>query len=203
MTTELQSAFETEVLDFLNSCQEGREVAHTHATRRNLGLLASAEDDSRGTNSVVARIQRPMRLRSADERLSEDGSTSASASVAASTPTTPVSEISCVRETRSMSLMLRKTQSETDRFSMKLRSRETRKRLLEESDSDEAEEEDEDEDLPPRRSRRRGPERTLRKRARMASSDSDSGSENSFDDLPAIHTVTRKGRVVKPTSKFS
>ena len=204
MTTELLTAFEPEVLDFLNSCQEGREVSHTYATRRSLGVLVNAEDDSRSIiNSVAVGTQRPMRLRSSDERLSEDGSTSVS--VAVSTPTTPVSEISCVRETRSMSLILRKAQLpfETDRFSMTLRSRESRKRLLEDSDSEEGEEEDEDEELPPQRSTRCRPERTRRKRQRMASSNSDSGSENSVDDSPVVHTVTRKGRVVKPTSKFS
>ena len=203
MTTELQSAFETEVLDFLNSCQEGTEVLHTHATRRNLGRLAnsvSVEDVSGSVNSVAAGTRRQMRLRSAHDHLSEDGSTSVSVDI--STPTTPVSEISCTRETRSMTLVLKTTQSESDHFSMTLRSRESRRRILDDSASEEEEDEDEESNTPLQRSRRRRTDRMPRKRQRMASSDSESDSVDSID-FPMVHTITRKGRVVKPTSKLA
>lgn len=75
---------------------------------------------------------------------------------------------------------------------MTLRSRERPKRVLEDSESEEEEE-------PQRRTRgRQG--RTLRKRPRV-SSDSD---EDSIEMLlyPAVVTTSR-GRLVKPTSRFS
>jgi len=196
MTTELQAFFELQVLDFLKSLDSGV----VHGTRKTLEKLACSSGadnniDISTTNSPVtrrqtraaARLKLEDRVSSADEN--EDG-----ISVDVSGPATPSSEASSFyftrRETRSMAL--RRTSS--DGFSMTLRSRESRKHVLEDNDSEE------EVTTPVQTSRRttRGKSgMTLRKRQRL-SSDSEPEDDSEMI-LPTI--VTSRGRVVKPTSK--
>lgn len=196
MTTELQAFFELQVLDFLKSLDSGV----VHGTRKTLEKLACSSGadnniDISTTNSPVtrrqtraaARLKLEDRVSSADEN--EDG-----ISVDVSGPATPSSEASSFyftrRETRSMAL--RRTSS--DGFSMTLRSRESRKHVLEDNDSEE------ELTTPVQTSRRttRGKSgMTLRKRQRL-SSDSEPEDDSEMI-LPTI--VTSRGRVVKPTSK--
>lgn len=196
MTTELQAFFELQVLDFLKSLDSGV----VHGTRKTLEKLACSSGtdnniDISTTNSPVTRRQTRAaaklkledRVSSADEN--EDG-----ISVDVSGPATPSSEASSFyftrRETRSMAL--RRTSS--DGFSMTLRSRESRKHVLEDNDSEE------ELTTPVQTSRRttRGKSgMTLRKRQRL-SSDSEPEDDSEMI-LPTI--VTSRGRVVKPTSK--
>lgn len=197
MTTELQAFFELQVLDFLKSLGSGV----VHGTRKTLEKLACSSGtdnniDISTTNSPVTRRQTRAaaklkledRVSSADEN--EDG-----ISVDVSGPATPSSEASSFyftrRETRSMAL--RRTSS--DGFSMTLRSRESRKHVLEDNDSEE------EVTTPPahtsRRTTRGKSGMTLRKRQRL-SSDSEPEDDSEMI-LPTI--VTSRGRVVKPTSK--
>jgi len=196
MTTELQAFFELQVLDFLKSLGSGV----VHGTRKTLEKLACSSGtnnniDISTTNSPVTRRQ----TRAAAKLKLEDGVSSADEnedgiSVDVSGPATPSSEASsfyCTRrETRSMAL--RRTSS--DGFSMTLRSRESRKHVLEDNDSEE------EVTTPVQTSRRttRGKSgMTLRKRQRL-SSDSEPEDDSEMI-LPTI--VTSRGRVVKPTSK--
>lgn len=195
MTTELQAFFELQVLDFLKSLGSGV----VHGTRKTLEKLACSSGADNNiditTNSPVTRRQ----TRAAAKLKLEDGVSSADEnedgiSVDVSGPATPSSEASSFyftrRETRSMAL--RRTSS--DGFSMTLRSRESRKHVLEDNDSEE------EVTTPVQTSRRttRGKSgMTLRKRQRL-SSDSEPEDDSEMI-LPTI--VTSRGRVVKPTSK--
>ena len=202
MTTELQAFFEVQVMDFLKSV--GSEVVY--GTRKTLGRLAyssvtnsSIDVSTASTNSPVTRRQ----TRAATKLKLEGGVSSPDEyedgiSVDLSAPATPSSEASSLylarRETRSMTL---RRSSSADGFSMTLRSRETRKRVLEDNDSEE------EVTTPTSRRTRKGKcGMTPRKRQRLSSDsepEDDSGTVETA--LPTI--VTSRGRIVRPTLKLT
>ena len=208
MTTELQSFFEMQALDFLASFQDG---AVLHRTRNTLGRLASSSGTSNSEISTIATsppvTRRQTRAAASLKVVMEAGESSGeeyrnSTSVDISAPATPSSEASSFdltrRETRSMALR----RSSSDGFSMTLRSRETRKRVLEDSNS-ENESRDEEEvttfqTCRPRRTTRGKQGRTPRKWQRVST---DSEPEDDNGTVQAV--VTSRGRIVKPSSKLT
>ena len=208
MTTELQSFFEMQALDFLASFQDGVVV---HRTRNTLGRLASssgANNSEISMNATSPPVTRQQTRAAAGLKLViEAGESSGeecrnSTSVDISAPATPSSEASSFdltrRETRSMTLR----RSTSDGFSMTLRSRETRKRVLEDSNS-ENESRDEEEvtnfqTCRPRRTTRGKQGRTPRKCQRVLT---DSEPEDDNGTVQAV--VTSRGRIVKLTSKLT
>ena len=89
--------------------------------------------------------------------------------------------------------------SSSDGFSMTLRSRETRKRVLEDSNSEnESRDEEEVTTCRPRRTTRGKQGRTQKKWQRVLT---DSEPEDDNGTVQAV--VTSRGRIVKPTSKLT
>lgn len=208
MTTELQSFFEMQALDFLASFQDGTVV---HRTRNTLGRLASSSGANNSEISMSA-ISSPVTRRQTRAAASlklvmETGESSGeecrnSTSVDISAPATPSSEASSFdltrRETRSMAIR----RSSSDGFSMTLRSRETRKRVLEDSNSENESRDEEEvatfETCRPRRTTRGKQSRTSRKWQRVLTD-----SEPEDDSVTVQAVVTSRGRIVKPTSKIT
>ncbi len=175
---------------FLVSCQPGEEgVAKVHATRRAVDRLASSTSTGLVTPGNVSNEMVEEEQSSDDDEMTRVDLSTRSA--------TPASEYSAVsRETRSM----RRARNQTDESGMTLRTREKRKRVLEDSESEEGEEEEEEKETEAmvtlQRKRRT---KTPRKRCRRVSSSSDNDSVS----LPLLHSTvtTSRGRTVKPTSK--
>lgn len=166
-------------------------MSSTPATRRSIGRLANSigtEEPTTPTESIESQSSTSRHSRIGAD--SSENSDTYEESIDVSTPRSEVSR----RETRSMR---RNDSVSTDGFSMKLRSREGQKRVLEESES-ENESGGEETALQRRRRRGRPSGRMLRKRRRVSSDSDDSG------DVPLLHSMvtTSRGRVVKPTAKF-
>ena len=222
MTIELQTYFDSLVLGFLNSCtNEGNEPIH--ATRRTLGRLAHStmsEEALTTGNHTVSQV-RPLRSRRKHpplSRESESGSDTERSSVGVSTPLSESSSVFTVQAMKTAWKESRRRGRQRENslgqsHGMTLRSRERPvKRVLEESESEEEEEEEEQEEeeeeeeegeeeeeqearMSPRRTRSWS---TPHKRQRLSSD-----SEEEAPELPSVVTRTSRGRVVKPTSKFS
>ena len=206
MTTELQSYFEGIILDFLKSCGGEIDDLPLHGTRQALGRLAhhlSSEDVPMATQARTTPLEpRPRRSRRRRNEVSKPESDSDSetehSSVEALTPLTPASETSSIFTVQSaQGVMMEKRQNSLNQsHGMTLRER-TAKRVLQESDSDEGEEEEGEEGAQGTRTHTRmwG---TPHKRQRL-SSESEDGEEGGGD----VVTRTRRGRLVKPTHKYS
>ncbi len=196
MTTELQTFFESQVLSFLVSCKPGGQDGGTstlHATRGVVDRLASATSLTRDAAS-------PANMEPVSNELNEDSESEEDLTSLEllTRPATPASETS-VRETRSM----RRARNQSDGFGMMLRTRERRKRILEDSESEGDQGREEDGEEGEGVSLRRGTRtRTPRKRCRRVSSESRSDSKSIPLSLLQAIVTTSRGRIVKPTSKF-
>ena len=196
MTTELQSFFESILLNFLKSCG-GRS---DHGTRNALGRVAqhlSSDDVSTATETSDTpieahpprRSQRQRRLRSDPQPVDSDDSESERSSVEISTPLTPVSESSV------LTVQSAGGGGRRESYGMTLRERNPVKRVLEDSESEEEEEEGKGGGI------RGAPVRTrswttAHKRQRLSS-------DSEGEEGVAMVTRTSRGRVVKPICKFS
>lgn len=218
MTTEFQSFFETLVLDFLKSCV-GLSTSSLPGTRRTLGQLAhqlSSEDVVSMTTTTPTLIEAPphrrrskRRTRSAvDDSDDTDSVISEQSSIEVSTSLTPASESSNLTVQSSIvgGRAIREGSGEGVRgdpsnqsHGMTLRDRnpvKPGKRVFEDSDSEGGEDRERG---APIRTRSWG---TPHKRQRLSS---DSDGEDVTKDNGSVATVTRtsRGRLVKPTQKFS
>ena len=232
MATEFQSYFETIVLDFLKSCGGESNDLPLHGTRHALGQLAHrlSSDDSHMTTRATAtpieahhqgRLTRQRRVKNRAGRPpqaaeSESETDSERSSVDVSGPLTPASESSVLTVQSSVvgvvgvagrgaELRNGRRESLRQQHGMTLRERQPNKRVLPDSESEEEEEGEEggveggEEEEGGGRgvSIRTRSQSSAHKRQRLLSD-----SEGDEGDV-AMVTRTSRGRVVKPTLKFS